>query len=130
MRRLDWLNQESKLQQPPRKQFLKRNWQPEFAQAEFDDHIPASGQAHHVLVVLRFNGSSSAAAQTRIILQEPDERVRIQQQPHSMYSLKSSSGSSKSGDIQKPFRQPAFRGGRCWPLVMSAEAGAIILATG
>src|SRR5205823_4115392 len=42
--------------------------------------------------------------------QEPKQCMRVQQQLHSMYSLKSSNGASKSADIQNrpgiPFHKP------------------------
>src|SRR5205085_2749466 len=52
------------------------------------------------------DGGTRLPAQLHVVFQEPDERVSSQQQVHSMYSLKSSSGASKSGESRKPFRLP------------------------
>lgn len=41
-----------------------------------------------------------AGAQSGIGPPEPEDRVRVQQERHSMYSAKSSRGASKSGAIQ------------------------------
>ena len=69
------------------------------------------------LTSLWFAGASMtvplrSGAEVGIVPDEPEKRVRVQEQGHSMYSLKSSSGASKSGAIQwmVPLALPALHG--------------------
>ncbi len=48
---------------------------------------------------VRLKQSFRSRTQTRIVADEPEEGVRVEQEPHRMYSAKSSSGSSKSSDM-------------------------------
>lgn len=56
------------------------------------------------------DGSGIGTEPTRIV-QRPDQGVGIQKMPHSMHSVKSSSGASKSGAMYRtvPFMVPSWR---------------------
>ena len=70
----------------------------QFACADLDCHFPHTGDTQ-INAVFRLDTALRCAAQLRGVKNEPNKRVSVQQ-GHHIYSLKSSSGASKSSDIQ------------------------------
>ncbi len=68
------------------------NWPPDIklSEAGLDCNLPKRANAQELLMDSGFDGRFSCLTQTRIIPGEPEEGERIEQQPHSEYSRKSS----------------------------------------
>src|SRR5437762_2961993 len=82
----------------------------------------------YVRVVLHvLNSGASWLTEGGAALAEPEQRVAVQQEPHSMYSRKSSRGSSKSGASWIfPARQPK----RGWRARRGAASSVAVTFTG
>lgn len=72
----------------------------QLAEPRLDGDLSAARDAHQFLVRRVFHQRLGRPAERWIVLAKPEEGVSVNEQDHSIYSLKSSSGSSKSGDIQ------------------------------
>lgn len=84
-----------------REKLLIRPWQAELVEAGLDCDLPQAGDAHMSLVLPRGECFKKPGGQHVRLTQEPKQGVRVEQQPHFIYSSKSPSGASKSGAIQK-----------------------------
>src|SRR5215510_8667207 len=82
-----------------RKHLIKGLGQGELPNARFDCNFPQARDAEKFLVGLVFNQRTGLRAERLVANEEPQERMRIEQEPHHMYSSKSFSGSSKSSEI-------------------------------
>src|SRR4051794_13740150 len=69
----------------------------EFLAAHLDGDFPAARRADELPIRQVADDPPGRLAQLRVIPPEPEEGMRIEQECHSMYSLKSSSGALKSG---------------------------------
>ncbi len=56
--------------------------QDQLAQADLDGHFPEAGNAQDRCVLGIFNGSTRIGAEVRIPCDEPQERVRVEEQSH------------------------------------------------
>src|SRR6185437_13844216 len=65
-----------------------------------DGNLPATRYAQELPVPGVLDQCFRRRTQQGVILAEPKESMGVEEQCHSMYSLKSSSGASKSGAIQ------------------------------
>src|SRR5438128_24092 len=65
----------------------------------FDCDLPQTRDTEKLFVGLVFNQRAGSSADQRATDEEPQERMRIEQESHHMYSSKSSNGSLKSSDI-------------------------------
>src|SRR4051812_5278236 len=72
----------------------------EFLEAHLAGDLPRRRGAYEFAIGRIADERRSGRAELRIGPPEPEGRVRVQQQRHSMYSEKSSRGVSKSGAIQ------------------------------
>jgi hypothetical protein len=70
-----------------------------FADIELDGYFPQTRNAQENVVRGLFYQQTCIITESRVVLDEPEKAVRVEQQLHSMYSLKSSSGASKSSLI-------------------------------
>jgi hypothetical protein len=70
-------------------ELLVRLWQSVLAELDLDGDLPIARRADFDLVRRVFNKISGRRTQLRIIEDEPEKRMCIEQQPHSMYSAKS-----------------------------------------
>lgn len=83
----------------------------ELLKADLDGDFPASGDAYEFVIVWILDQSFGVCAQKCVGIQEPQQRVRIEKEVHSMYSLKSANGASKSAARWiLPFALPALQG--------------------
>src|SRR6266545_3747961 len=84
----------------------------QLAQPRLDSDLPARCHADQLAVGRGYDGRFRGRTQQRVVPQEPEQRVRVEQERHSMYSLNSSSGASKSGAIHRilSFADPAAQG--------------------
>src|SRR6266705_2205450 len=60
------------------------------AEADLDRDLPIRGRADLDIVVCIRDQAIRGNTESQIVQEKPQERVRVEQQPHSMYSLKSS----------------------------------------
>src|SRR5208337_1789384 len=102
--------------EPVRRQFPSQKRDCRFAEVELlqaglDSDFPAGGHADVLPVRLVFDERLRGRDQLRIVVEKPKQRMGVQEQVHSMYSLNSSSGSSKSGAMWIfPLALPALHG--------------------
>lgn len=69
----------------------------QLAELNLDAQFPNGPNADQPLVRFVLDGLDGRKAQLRGVVHRPNHGVRVEQQLHSMYSLKSSKGASKSG---------------------------------
>src|SRR5208337_1563688 len=103
--------------EPVRRQFPRQEGCGRFAEGELlqpglDSDFPAGRYAHELLIRRVFDPRLGGRAEVRVVPDEPEERMGVEEQVHSIYSLNSSSGASKSGAIQwmVPLALPALHG--------------------
>src|SRR5205823_3049278 len=82
----------------------------QFAEGHFDPDFPQRARANREYVTRGLNRHDGRRTQLTGIILTPDQCVRVEQVGHSIYSLKSSNGSSKSGAIYntEPCCVPSF----------------------
>ncbi len=92
----------------------ERRFARQFRQRGLDRHFPHRPGTDQQFVRRVLECGHGRSAQSGWIVQSPDQAMGVDQVPHSMYSLKSSSGASKSGAMYStvPFIVPNSRGFR------------------
>src|SRR5262245_24222257 len=87
----------------------ERDVQGVFPDAELDRHLPVAGRADRHLVCRIFDVLLGSGTQLRVIEVVPEERVRVEQHVHGMYSVKSLKCSSSSAWMTNlPLPRPAI----------------------
>src|SRR5713101_1561418 len=76
---------------------FERQRERELLDSDFDGEFPNRSSDEEQIIGQISQGLCRSGAQPRWVVHRPNQRMSIQQEPHSMYSLKSSNGASKSG---------------------------------
>src|SRR4051812_14309057 len=102
--------------EPVRRQFPRQERRGRFAevellQADLDGDLPAGRHADELPVRRVFDQGLGGRGEVGVVAEEPQEGMGVQEQVHSMFSLNSSSGSSKSEAMRIfPLALPALHG--------------------
>src|SRR5688572_16070061 len=83
---------------------------PQLAEPDFYRDFPNACDGEEDARLSIFEDAARSSTQTLGFMSCPDQHVSVREISHSMYSLKSSSGASKSGATQiRPRQSPRFR---------------------
>src|SRR5688572_1222871 len=82
-------------------EILERFVEEVFARADFDRQFPETDRADELVVGRIFDQGTGSTAQQRVAQDEPQQGVRVEKEPHYMYSAKSFKCSSSSWIIVK-----------------------------
>src|SRR5262249_13718500 len=86
--------------------------QSKFAEADFDGDLPYCGRTQQPFVIGILDRGMGFRTEEMVLIDTPNDRVRGEEEPHSMWSLNSSSGASKSGAMYRTVpRSVPRRGG-------------------
>jgi len=109
----DWQDRQAKIGDGPLDPPSIRQGKCEFPEADLDREFSDGADADGHIVGGVFQGGVGTSTEFARVVQCPDQRMGIEEMPHSAYSPKSSSGASKSGAIETtdPFIVPSRRGG-------------------
>ena len=107
----DWGHCDAEVSQRPLHPLEIRQRQRKFLEACLDGEFPDRPDAYRQFNGGVFKDGSGTGTEPTRDVQRLDQGVGIQKMPHSMYSVKSSSGASKSGAMYRtvPFMVPSWR---------------------
>src|SRR5262245_19937087 len=93
----DWQDRQAQVGNRLRHPLAIRQRQRQLAQTNLDGDLPHRCSTEQQVVRRVRDRRVSRWAEEMVLIDVPDDRLRVDQGSHSMYSLKSSSGASKSG---------------------------------